>query len=342
MELVSSDTKIDFLGKRYIAFIVSAIMIAASAYVWVDRGDSKFGIDYSGGHRLVVRVPSTVDSEQIRDSLKSGEITGAIVQAFGSASNAISGENEFSLRFTSVSPKKLKELREAQTRAERETTSDADLSRRAAEKLLQGTFDNKVQILSEEYVGPTIGAELQRKSLIAVIVGLIGILGYITYRFEFAFALGAVVALFHDVVVTMGLYLYLDFDISVATLAAALTIVGYSVNDTIIIFDRMREEVFKQQKFELVDLMNYSISRTLSRTVITSLLTLFSALALLLFGGGAIADLSLFLVVGVITGTYSTIFIASPVALGWENFRNPAGASTGASSSESDGSSKAA
>ncbi|MCL4160665.1 UNVERIFIED_CONTAM: hypothetical protein GTU68_005708, partial [Idotea baltica] len=178
-----------------------------------------------------------------------------------------------------------------------------------------------VIIQKTDFVGPTIGAELKKKALIAILVGLVGILAYITIRFEFAYALGAVVALFHDVIVCMGIYLLTDRTLSMATLAAALTIVGYSVNDTIILFDRVRENLFSASKDEsLLDIFNSSINSTLSRTIITSLLTLFSALALLIYGGGAIADLSLFLVIGVIAGTYSTIFIAAPVALAWENF----------------------
>ncbi|MCB0335368.1 MAG: protein translocase subunit SecF, partial [Bdellovibrionales bacterium] len=188
-------------------------------------------------------------------------------------------------------------------------------------KALEKGFPSGYEVMKTDFVGPTIGAELKKKAITALVVGLLGILGYITYRFEFAFALGAVIALFHDVIVCIGVYLLCGLTLNMATLAAALTIVGYSVNDTIIIFDRMREEMYKRKNFVLRDLMNYSINATLSRTIITSLLTLFSALALLIFGGGAIRDLSLFLVVGVITGTYSTIFIASPIALMWEEMR---------------------
>lgn len=304
MEIIPSGLKIDFLGKRYIAYFFSLLIIAGSVYVWIDRGEAKYGIDYSGGHEVVVRLPAggtqASNSEKVRKALKEGGIDNAIVQSFDD------DMNEYALRFS----------------AERLESSEV---RDAVNQALKKDFDSNAEIVKQDFVGPTIGAELRQKALVAVLIGLIGILSYITYRFEFAFALGAVAALFHDVIVTMGVYLFFDFNISVATLAAALTIVGYSVNDTIIIFDRMREEIFKRQKFDLIEVMNFSISATLSRTVITSLLTLFSALALLLFGGGAIADLSLFLVVGVITGTYSTIFIASPVALAWENFRNPVG-----------------
>ena len=305
MELISSKLNVDFLGKKYFAFFLSAIMIGLSVYTWIDIGDAKYGIDYKGGHEIIVKTEAGITSEGIRKALSDGGVENSVVQSFEA------GSSEFAIRLGGQAT---------------EEGSGLDESKKVRESItnaLGSAFPGKVEIIKTDFVGPTIGKELCKKALVAVVIGLIGILGYITFRFEFAFALGAVAALFHDVIVSMGIYLLCGFSISVATLAAALTIVGYSVNDTIIVFDRMREEIFKQKNYELVDLMNRSINSTLSRTVITSLLTLFSALALLIFGGGAIADLSLFLVVGVITGTYSTIFIASPVALAWENFRNP-------------------
>ena len=140
---------------------------------------------------------------------------------------------------------------------------------------------------------------------------------YISVRFEFAFALGAIVALFHDIVIGLGIYLMLGETISVTTLAAALTLLGYSVNDTIVIFDRIREKLITAKSYVLENVINEALTEMLSRTIITSILTLFSAVALLIFGGGEIRDLSLFLVVGIVIGCYSTVFIASPVALWW-------------------------
>ncbi len=281
---------------RYFAFLLSTLLIAGSVYLWVTTGESKFGIDYLGGHELVVRVDEGVTSADIRKQL-SKEGIDPVVQAFEEA------EGEYSIRLSS--DKKTKEVRDLITNS------------------LKGISKDTVEVIKADFVGPTIGEELKRNALIAILVGLVGMLIYISFRFEVAFAVGAVAALFHDVIVSMGVYLFFDYTISVATLAAALTIVGYSVNDTIIVFDRVREEIYRQQKATLEDIINYSINATLSRTIITSLLTFFSAIALLLYGGGAIADLSLFLCVGVVTGTYSTIFIASPVALAWENFRRP-------------------
>ena len=275
--------------------------MAASVYIWIERGESKYGIDYLGGHKLVVSFEQPTTSESVRKALASDDMD-VIVQSFEI------GSNEFSIRVSS-------EL------------SSQELLSTLKKKLGQSDIGS-YKVIQQDFVGPTIGNELKRNALIAIVVGLFGMLLYITYRFEMAFAVGAVVALFHDVIVTMGVYLFCGNTISVATLAAALTIVGYSVNDTIIVFDRVREEIFRQKKADLIELINYSINRTLSRTVITSLLTLFSAIALLVYGGGAIADLSLFLCVGVITGTYSTIFIASPVALAFEHMRSAPEASS--------------
>jgi len=295
MELLRSDLNINFLGKRKAAYILSLLLVASSLYLWFQMGDSKYGIDYLGGHEIVVKIPEPTSAEAIRKSLAKAGMP-AIVQAFESDSG------EYSIRMSGDS-------------------QDSKIVRGEVEKALSDPSFGQVDVLKTDFVGPTIGKELRKKALIAILVSLIGMLVYISYRFEFAFALGAVVALFHDVVVSMGVYLVCGLSIGVATLAAALTIVGYSVNDTIIIFDRVREEIFRQKKMGLEDLFNYCINQTLSRTIITSLLTFFSAIALLVFGGGALTELSLFLTVGIITGTYSTIFIASPIALAWERFR---------------------
>lgn len=286
----------DFLGKWPLAALFSAALIAGSFYLWFSLAESKYGIDFVGGHEIIVSLPPEADGAKVRSSLREANFDGLNVQAFESAGN------EFAIRMKG-------------------DAEDSSVVRERILSALKAKFGDQAQILAADFIGPTVGKELQTKALLAVTIGLLGMLIYITFRFEFAFALGAVVALFHDVVVAMGIYLAVGHTINMATLAAVLTIVGYSVNDTIVIFDRVREELQRRRDMDLVELLNYSISATLSRTIITSLLTLFSAAALLIYGGGAIADLSLFLVVGIISGTYSTIFIATPVALAWEKFR---------------------
>jgi preprotein translocase subunit SecF len=240
-------------------------------------------------------VRTALKADEVRAKLETGGFRDVIVQSFER------GTNEYSIRFASA-------------------LSSNEIAKNIVSALSQDA-SHEASILKQDFVGPAIGEELKNKAYLAIAIGLIGMLIYISVRFEFAFALGAVAALFHDVVVAMGVYLLFGHQITVATLAAAMTIVGYSVNDTIVIFDRVREELFKQDKMSLEEVVNYSINVTLSRTIITNLLTFFSCLALYLVGGGAIADLSFFLLVGVLAGCYSTIYIASPVAIAWESWR---------------------
>ncbi len=285
----------DFIGKAKYFIVFSLAVMAFSFFQWFSRGEDKFGIDFKGGHELVVAIDGS-NTFDIEKALSDSGFESVVVQAYES------GTHQYALRFGG-------ELEEASKVKEKvKTTLDTALSR-------------NVEIVATDFVGPTIGKELQGKAYMAIALGIIGMLCYITYRFEFAFAFGAVVALFHDVVVCIGVYLYAGHTLNMSTLAAALTIVGYSVNDTIVIFDRIREEADKHRDMSLKDLANYGITVTISRTIITNLLTLFSATALLVFGGGAIADLSLFLVVGMVAGCYSTMFIATPAALFWENVR---------------------
>jgi len=282
---------IDFIGLAKFALILSLFAIAYAVNVWFSIGDAKYGVDFKGGHELIYKFTKKLTSEDIRKSLAATDIENFVVQEFES------DQSEFSIRLAG-------EQKDA-------TTINAKVKDGFAKS------DYEFTQLSTNFVGPTIGAELRKKALIAIVISLIGILLYIAYKFEFAYALGAVAALFHDVIICLGIYLISGRTLNMTTLAACLTIVGYSVNDTIIVFDRIREEFTKNHKMSLKEVFNFSINATLSRTIITSLLTLFSALALLIYGGGAIKDLSIFLTAGIISGTYSTIFIASPIALFW-------------------------
>ena len=295
MRLLPTDLKIDFMGMSRYWIMLSLLLIAGSVYLWVDMGDLKYSVDYRGGTEVVVKFRESTGAEEVRKNLAAQGVGDPLVQAFEEFNFK---SQEFSIRV-----------------GESKSGENVKLK---IEQALKVNFQDKFEILKSDVVGPTIGEELRKKAFISMIVGLVGILIYVAVRFEFAFALGAVLALFHDVIIATGIYLLCGRQISGAYLAAALTLVGYSVNDTIIIFDRIREEILKSKDFELVEVVNRAINATLSRTIITSLLTLFSAVALLLYGGGAIADLSLFLVVGIVVGSYSTIFIASPIVVMWE------------------------
>lgn len=297
MEFFAKTPSFDFLGKQRFFIVVSTLLVLLSVGYWVAIGEARYGVDFSGGHEIVVRMKEGVASEDLRKVLDVGGIADVSVQSFEASTH------EFSLRFQS----------------ERETSAIRD----SVTALLKNGFgDRFVEISKTDFVGPAVGVELQRKGILAVALGLIGILVYIAFRFEFAFGFGAIVAVFHDVIVSTGIYLYSGHTISMTTLAAALTILGYSVNDTIVIFDRVRDELLVAKKGEkLSDVVNRSINVTLSRTLITQGLTTLSVAALMFLGSGAIAELSVFLFAGMITGTYSTIYIASPAMIWWHRMR---------------------
>lgn len=300
MEFLAKTPKINFISLGKWAITLSLALVALTVYQWVHLGDAKYGTDFVGGEEFIMRFNNDVkvDSNKVTSLLQEAGYAEAVVQRFVSKTG-----NDYALRLPAEG-------------------GDPKAVTAKVHEALDKEYAGKYQELSKTFIGPTIGQELKRKAAIATALSLLAILLYITWRFEFAFALGAVVAVFHDVIISVGLYLTAGHNLNMLSLAAMLTIIGYSVNDTIVIFDRMREEIFKRKEYDLVPLMNECINVTLSRTIITSLLTLFAALALWLIGGGSIEDLSFFMVIGIIIGSYSTVFIATPIVLMWENFRN--------------------
>jgi preprotein translocase subunit SecF len=191
--------------------------------------------------------------------------------------------------------------------------------------LQQGAYLGNFSVLGVENVGPQIGRELRAQGFWAVLLSLLGMLAYIWFRFELRFAIGAVMASLHDVAVTLGVFTLLGFEFNLTTIAAFLTLVGYSVNDTVVIFDRMRENMRKSRKKPLIELMNDSINETLSRTIMTSGLTFLTVLALLILGGDVLRGFAFVMTIGIIVGTYSSIYVASPFALLWEHLFGPQG-----------------
>jgi preprotein translocase subunit SecF len=291
-ELIKSTIAIDFMSKRAICALISLIAFAGSLYLFVEKGDSKYGTDFSGGHEFLVSFSGAHDSDSIRKGLEGQGLADVRVQRF-------QGEkNEYSIRLSEV--------------------GDVAAIRGRVETALKGAFGDAARIDKTDYVGPTVGAELRMSALLAVALSTVGMLIYIAVRFEFAVGLGTIIALIHDVTIATGIYLLSGHVIGMATLAGALTIVGYSVNDTVVIFDRVREERKKRRSYQIKDVVNEALNFTLSRTVITHVLTLFSALALYIIGTGEIKDLSLYLVAGIVLGAYSTIFIVCPVVVWWE------------------------
>lgn len=298
MDFFRKTPTFDFLGKAPIAAFLSIIMVGLSVYIWVARGPGKFGIDFRGGYELTVDVAKPIKTTDIQDALEKAGLGGATVQSFEA------GSNDYSIRVGLVEGLDAKAVKEKVLAVLKDATGE------------------EAKVLQSDSVGAVIGGEMREQAFLATILGLIGVVIYVAFRFELSFGLGALVALFHDVIVGCGVFLWMGYDLNGAALAAALTIVGYSVNDTIVIFDRVREHMRKQKNADLREMMNLAMNECLSRTIITSGLTLFTVLALYLFGGGAIQDLSLFLLAGMVCGVYSTVYIASPVALAWERFQS--------------------
>jgi preprotein translocase subunit SecF len=282
-------TKFNFMGGRKIAMAISTLLILISLGSLVTRG-LNVGIDFTGGTVIEVGYPTTVDLQPIRDALAKAGYGDAIVQHFGSAKEVL-------VRL-----------------APREGQDKAEVSSQVIELLRQQSGQD-IQVRRVDFVGPQVGEELREDGGLAVLYALIAILIYVSLRFEYRFSLGAVAALIHDVVITLGVFsiLQLDFDLSV--LAAILAVIGYSLNDTIVVFDRIRENFRKLRRKTPIEVVNISINETLSRTLMTSLTTLLVLFSLYLFGGEVIASFALALIIGVFVGTYSSIYVASSTAL---------------------------
>jgi len=283
MEFIKPGINIDFVGKRKLFISISLLIIAIGIVSLIVKGGPKYGIDFAGGTIVQIKFKKNVTIGNLRKSMGKD----VSVQTFGEAGD------EFLLRFSQSS---------ADTEA---------LSKNITNILVKNFGKNSYEIRRIEMVVPKIGKDLRKKGLLAVIVALIGILIYVSVRFEFRFAVGAIIALVHDVLITLGLFSILNKEIDLTVLAAFLTIVGYSLNDTIIVYDRIRENMKKYVKGLFGNIINRSINETLSRTILTSGTTLFVVLALFVFGGGVIHDFALALLIGIVVGTYSSIYIAS-------------------------------
>lgn len=274
---------INFTGKRNIALIFSALMIIASIASIAFKG-LNFGIDFTGGTVIEVGYPEATDVEKIRQSLINAKFE-ATVQHFGTAKDVL-------IRLTP-----------------QEGEDKAKIGDKVFEVLK--TSDPKVELRRVEFVGPQIGDELRDQGGTAMLLALAGILIYVTLRFEFRFSVGAIIALIHDVVITVGFFSITGIEFDLTILAAVLAIIGYSLNDTIVVFDRVRENYLKLRKASSEESVNISINQTLSRTIVTSLTTLLVLVALFIFGGEVIHGFSLAMIIGVVIGTYSSIYVAS-------------------------------
>jgi preprotein translocase subunit SecF len=288
MKLLKENLNIDFMGKRKLATIFSSILIIISIASLAIQG-LNLGVDFTGGTLVEVGYDGVVELESIRSGLAASEFGEATVQYFGSASDVL-------IRI-----------------APREGVNTAEISGSILELLRSS--GQAVEMRRVEFVGPQVGEELTEDGGLAMLYALLGILIYVALRFQMRFSIGAIAALVHDVIITMGVFSVLQMNFDLTVLAALLAVIGYSLNDTIVVFDRIRENFHKMRKANPVEVMNASLNQTLSRTIMTSVTTLLVLTALFLVGGEIIHGFSTALIIGVLIGTYSSIFVASPVTL---------------------------
>ena len=288
MEIFKKETHIDFLAPRKIAAGISILVILFSLGSLMTRG-LNFGIEFKGGVVLEAAFPDPVDLPPIRQGLEAAGFDRPVVQHFGSS-------------------------REVTVQLLPQEGADPGGLRDGIMAVLQD-IEAGAELRRVEFVGPQVGKELREQGALATIFALVMILAYVSFRFQWKFSLGAVAALVHDVIITLGFFsvTYLDFDLSV--LAAVLAVVGYSLNDTIVIFDRIRENMLRLRKKSVTDIMNISLNQTLSRTIMTGLTTLVVLIALFVLGGEAVSGFAVALIVGIVVGTYSSVYVASAFAL---------------------------
>ncbi|MCZ6820098.1 MAG: protein translocase subunit SecF [Calditrichaeota bacterium] len=289
------NAKFDFVSKRKAALVFSGTLILVGLGSLIVHKGPHYGIDFLGGTSIELEFEQPIAISDVRSAVSKAGFGKAEIKNFGAP-------NEILIRV-------------------QEQEAGTEISGAIKASISKAFPDNSYTVQLVEKVGPKIGAELRSSAFWAILIALLGILMYISWRFEFMFAVGAIVALFHDVLITLGVFSVLGLEISLAIIAAFLTIVGYSLNDTIVVFDRIREnlKVLRRETYEAV--VNTSINQSLTRTIVTSLTTLAVVTILYFFGGEVIHNFAFALIIGVLIGTYSSIFIASPVVVEWEKRR---------------------
>lgn len=290
MRILNRKTRIDFMGQRKMAFALSASLIAISIVLLATRG-LNFGLDFTGGMLIEVSYPSAPLISEVRANLGDAGLDDAVVQTFGTATDIV----------VRIPPRS-------------EDESDAELSTIILEALQVGV-EGDIVMRRVEFVGPQVGDELAEQGILAVVYAMIGIFLYVMFRFQWRFSVGAVAALIHDVVISMGVLCAVQVEFDLTVVAALLAVIGYSLNDTIVLFDRIRENFPRLRKRTPIEVVNTSVNETLSRTLMTSMTTLLVLSALFIFGGEIIHSFAFTLIVGVLVGTYSSIFVASTVLL---------------------------
>ncbi|MDI7261415.1 MAG: protein translocase subunit SecF [Thermodesulfobacteriota bacterium] len=293
MELIRPGTRFDFIGKKKFTIWISAVAIFLSLGSIFFHGGLRYGVDFAGGILIQIRFSQAVDISEVRNAVEAMGSKDAMVQNFGE-------ENEFLIRVE-------------------KTAVDLEEMSKTIQTSLQERFKGKaLEIRRVEVVGPKVGKDLKKKALWAVGLSFAAILIFVAWRFkQVSYGLGGIAALVHDIVVTYGAISIANLEYSLPLLAVILTIIGFSINDTIVIFDRVRENIKKMRKENLETIFNASLNETLGRTILTSGTVMMVVLILFFFGGPVIHDFAFTLIVGLISGTYSTIYVASPVVLLW-------------------------
>jgi len=291
LHLISAQ-HINFLGKGFIACMCSLALLLAGAFAFYQRGERNFGVDFRGGDLITLSAPGKIDIGQVRGALRPIGLADASIQESPQV-----GRSYITIR------------------------TPLNTSDKVEKQVMQTLPGTGFRVEGSERVGALVGGELAKNSLIALGLGILGILIFVTFRFELAFAVGAIVALLHDVLMTVGMFSLFGRELTLTMIGAVLTIAGYSINDTIVVYDRIREGLAGGRRGTIEEIMNSSINQTLSRTILTSTVTLIPILCLFFFGGAVLRDFSLAIIIGVIVGTYSSIFIASPIVLWWTRAR---------------------
>lgn len=294
MEIFKKETHIDFMGKARMAIMCSGLLILASLASLGIQGGMKFGIDFAGGTLVQLKFESPPNLSDIRDSLKDLGLADSTIQEFGSPNHIL-------------------------IRVERSQGALEEMGTTLKEALAKRIDPDTITVERVEMVGPKVGKDLREKAMLSILYAIIGIVIYISWRFEFQYAIAAIIALMHDVMLTMGAFSVMDKEFTLVVVAAFLAIIGYSLNDTIVVFDRIRENWRRRGKASLISVINTSINQTLSRTLLTSGTTLLVVISLFILGGEIIHDFAFALLVGVVVGTYSSIFIASVFLVFWES-----------------------
>lgn len=289
-ELLKKKTKIDFMGKRVFALVFSFILmvIGIVAVIQISRGEANLGIDFAGGTAVQIKFNEHVPLSEVRESLLSG------------------GIEDFDLQDLPTEKKVL-------IRTKQQEAALGNLSKNIVAALAASFSEQNIVVDSTTEIGPKVGSRLRKDAMWAILAAIVGILIYISVRFRFRFSVGATAATFHDVIAVLGIFYLLDKEINLVVVSALMMIAGYSLTDTVVVFDRIRENIGAKRKESTFNIINLSLNEVLSRTLITSATTFFAALALFFFGGEVIHDFALAIMLGIIIGTYSSMYVASPI-----------------------------